>query len=76
MIFSVRAPFLPSKYTSASLEVVILNKPSRQLIMNEVQKQTKLHSLLFVLSMNLLEDHTAVALLHLLGTLTNYRFSL
>lgn len=71
-----------SKGQRLSLEVLILCKPSRQLIMNEhkVLQQTRLHSLLFVLSMSFFYHRTAVdpivSLLHLLACLMNYSFSL
>lgn len=54
VIVSVSALSLTPMCRNASLEVVILCKSSRQLIMNEdkVVKQTRLHSLLFVLSMS------------------------
>lgn len=61
------------------MEVVILSKPSRQLIMNEdkVVRKTRLHSLQFVLSMNFntgSDVDAVVAVLHLLATCRNYSF--
>lgn len=55
MIVSVCELLPPLKHRDiTAAEEVILYKPSRQLIMNEdkVARQTRLHSPLFVLSMN------------------------